>query len=119
MSVAKSCLTCAMGPVSTCVICPSVCNFENGYKKWQPSARIVPEIESDVVNHPAHYTTGDIECIDAMESSSTREEFLGHLKLTAMKYIWRLGKKDNTLQDAKKAKWYLDKYIETLEKNHG
>ena len=45
--------------------------------------------EEDNINHPAHYTQGTIECIDAIESSMTPEEFRGYLKGCQMKYIWR------------------------------
>ena len=73
-------------------------------------------IRGDMVNHPAHYTVGGIETIDYMEAKSTREEFTGHLRLTAIKYLSRVGHKDDVLQDLKKAQWYLNKLIETLQK---
>ena len=73
------------------------------------------DIEVDMVNAPAHYTSGDIECIDAMEAASGMEEFTGYLRLTAFKYIWRLGKKWDDVEDAKKAIWYLNKYVEFKE----
>jgi len=31
--------------------------------------------------------------------------------------LFRLGKKDNPVQDAKKAVWYLERLISDLEKN--
>jgi len=70
----------------------------------------------DLVNHPPHYNFGGIEVIDYMEAKSTREEFTGHLRLTAIKYLSRAGHKDDALQDFKKAQWYLNKLIATLEK---
>lgn len=66
----------------------------------------------DPVNHPAHYA-GAIECIDALESIGVGKDFCHG---NAIKYLWRLGKKDNALQDARKAKWYLDRLISILEK---
>lgn len=33
----------------------------------------------------------------------------------AFKYNWRAGKKDNVIQDLKKAGWYLNKAIELRE----
>ena len=66
------------------------------------------------VDHPAHYTKGGVECIDAIKSSMSDEAFVGYCKGCVLKYLWRLGLKDNTLQDAKKAQWYLNKLIETL-----
>ena len=70
----------------------------------------------DMVNHPPHYMVGGIETIDYMQAKSTPEEFRGHLRLTALKYLSRNGYKDDAIQDLKKAQWYLNKLIETLEK---
>lgn len=64
----------------------------------------------DNVNHPQHYTNGEIECIDAIESSMTKEEFCGYLKGNCMKYIWRYSNKGG-LEDLLKAQWYLNKLI--------
>jgi hypothetical protein len=60
----------------------------------------------DAVN-PSHYKRGDIECIDAMRASLTPEEFRGYCKGNVMKYLWRHGEKDDTVQEANKASWYL------------
>lgn len=62
----------------------------------------------DNVNNPSHYLIGGIETIDYMQAKSTPEEFKGHLRLTALKYLSRAGHKDNILQEYKKAKVYLD-----------
>jgi hypothetical protein len=67
----------------------------------------------DMVNEPEHYASGNIECIDAMEACASTEEFRGHLKLTAFKYVWRTGKKWNTTEDIDKAIWYLTRLKET------
>lgn len=66
---------------------------------------------SDAVNHPPHYA-GAIECIDAIESIGIGEDFC---RGNAIKYLWRLGKKDDALQDARKAQWYLNRLIQILE----
>lgn len=68
----------------------------------------------EYVNHPAHYQ-GNIEAIDYIEDKLTREEFIGFLKGTALRYLSRLGKKENDLDDTKKAIWYL----EVLKKKYG
>lgn len=71
----------------------------------------------DFVNHPSHYTDGGIETIDFIEA----KHLPYHLGNT-VKYISRAGKKDSakTLEDLKKAKWYLDRYIKIMEdKNNG
>lgn len=75
---------------------------------------IYEENKTDTIN-PSHYKTGGIETIDYMKAKSTKEEFRGHLRLTALKYLSRYGKKDNELQELKKAKWYLDYLIKELE----
>ena len=69
-----------------------------------------------MVNNPPHYTRGGIEAIDYMEAKSTPEEFTGHLRLTALKYLSRTGYKDDTLQDLKKAQWYINKLVAYVEK---
>ena len=71
---------------------------------------------ADMVNQPPHYTHGGIETIDYMEAKSTPEEFSGHLRLTAIKYLSRAGLKESTLMDLKKAQWYVNELVEFVEK---
>ncbi|SFU93674.1 DUF3310 domain-containing protein [Xenorhabdus koppenhoeferi] len=70
---------------------------------------------TDNVNHPTHYASGGIECIDAMKSSMTDEAFKGYLKGNVQKYLWRYEKKASPVEDLKKARWYLDKLIKEVE----
>ena len=65
---------------------------------------------ADVVNHPPHYTQGDVECIDAIESALTSEEFCGYCKGNALKYIWREKHKGQD-ESLKKAIWYLKRAL--------
>lgn len=65
---------------------------------------------SDAVNHPSHYASGEIECIDAIESSMTHEAFCGYLKGNVQKYMWRYENKGG-LESLEKAQWYLNKLI--------
>ena len=65
----------------------------------------------DPVNHPSHYTDGGIETIDFIEAKRLPYH-LGN----AVKYISRAGKKDDEIQDLKKAVWYINRYIELREK---
>lgn len=65
----------------------------------------------DKIN-PTHYK-GTIECIDAIESTMSKEAFRGYLKGNVMKYMWRYEKK-NGVEDLQKAEWYLKKLIESL-----
>ena len=68
-----------------------------------------------MVNSPPHYNSGDIECIDAIKESMSSEAFKGYLKGNIQKYIWRYENKKG-VEDLKKAQWYLNKLIKTLEK---
>lgn len=72
-------------------------------------------MNNDAVNHPSHYTFGNIECIDAIEASMKPDEFRGYLKGCILKYMWRYENKEEPLQDLKKARWYLNKLVSTIE----
>ena len=76
-------------------------------------------VEVDAVNHPPHYKVGGIETIEYMKAKSTPEEFKGHLRLTAIKYLSRTGYKDDALQDLKKAQWYLNRLIKECDDANG
>lgn len=74
--------------------------------------------KEDIVNHPSHYQ-GSIECIEAIEASMTPESFRGYLRGNAIKYLWRSGRKGSRVDwitDLKKTVWYINKFIESLEK---
>jgi len=69
---------------------------------------------------PSHYkdVVPGLEYFDVMDYvledwKSSQSHALGN----AFKYLFRLGKKDNPVQDAKKAVWYLERLISDLEKN--
>ena len=70
-------------------------------------------MEHDNVNHPSHCTNGNIEVIDFIEDKN-----LSYHLDNAVKYISRAGKKDpeKTAEDLQKAVWYLNRYIELLNK---
>lgn len=70
----------------------------------------------DPVNHPRHYAkNGGIECIEAQEASMDKEAFRGALKFNVQKYVWRYEDKEEPLEDLKKARWYLDLLIFSME----
>jgi hypothetical protein len=70
---------------------------------------------TEYVNHPQHYQSENgIEVIDVIEAF----ELNFHLG-NAVKYILRAGKKDNQLQDLRKAMWYLSREIKRMEKADG
>jgi hypothetical protein len=70
----------------------------------------VVQATPDVVNHPAHYTTGGIETIDFIEAKK-----LGYNLGNVVKYITRADHKGNKLEDLRKAQWYLSREIATLK----
>lgn len=68
----------------------------------------------DNVNHPDHYTSGEIECIDAIRASLGNKEFASYCKGNVMKYLWRYRLK-NGVEDLKKAAVYLNRMIAAKE----
>lgn len=70
----------------------------------------VPQ-DYELVNHPAHYTPDSIECIDGLRVILTRDEFIGFLRGTIIKYQWRMGKKpgEDLLQEVQKCMWYMQR----------
>lgn len=66
---------------------------------------------SNMVDHPAHYNKGKIEVIDFIED----QQLPFHLG-NVVKYIARAGSKCDKLEDLKKARWYLDRYINEVMK---
>lgn len=69
-------------------------------------------MSKEAVDHPAHYGGADnpYEAIKVIEAWG-----LGFNLGNAVKYISRAGKKDELLQELKKARWYLDREISKLE----
>lgn len=65
---------------------------------------------NDMVNSPAHYTSGGIETIDFIEAKE-----LDYCLGNCVKYISRAGKKNGKkLEDLNKAMWYLKRAISNL-----
>ena len=66
----------------------------------------------DAVNHPAHYTAGGIECIDAITAalSCQKDPTAAWLTGQVIKYLWRWPLK-NGAEDLQKAAWYLNRLI--------
>lgn len=68
---------------------------------------------ADMVNHPPHYNQAGIECIDAI-AAATDDGFEYYLQGNILKYLWRYRYKNGT-EDLEKARFYLNKLIETTE----
>ena len=73
--------------------------------------------DNDPVNHPNHYASSGIECIEAIKASMTKEAFCGYLKGNVQKYLWRYEKKVAPSEDLKKASWYITRLIEEVNDN--
>jgi len=63
------------------------------------------------INHPKHYNKGKIEVIDAIVDWD-----LNFCIGNVVKYVARHKHKKDSLEDLKKARWYLDYEIRKLEK---
>ena len=73
------------------------------------------ELNVDMVNHPAHYTQGGIECIDCIKSATVGKVGIEAFCVgNAIKYLFRYEEK-NGIEDVKKARWYIDRLIKELE----
>ena len=75
-----------------------------------------PPIKVEQVNHPNHYG-GELNPYEVIKVIDNWE--LGFSLGNTVKYISRAGKKgkDKELEDLRKALWYLQHHIETLEKD--
>ena len=71
---------------------------------------------SDEVNSPAHYTRGKQEAIEIIEEAigDAPDPKSGMLQAQVLKYLLRLWLKDNPEQDARKAQWYLNRLVDSL-----
>jgi hypothetical protein len=66
-------------------------------------------MSNDPINNPSHYTSGGIETIDFIESKD-----LGYHLGNVVKYISRWKHKGG-VEDLKKARWYLDRFIKLTD----
>jgi hypothetical protein len=68
------------------------------------------------VHNPKHYNEhpSGVECIDIIEHMTFNSG-------TAVKYLWRAGLKpgEETIEDLKKALWYVGREIEKITKTLG
>ena len=69
----------------------------------------------DNVNHPSHYGQGNIEAIEYISDFLSYDEYQGYLRGNIAKYLHRWPYK-NGIEDLKKARWYLDRLIEEMER---
>ena len=66
---------------------------------------------TDNVNHPAHYTAGKVECIDALEAATENLSGIEAVcTANAIKYLWRWKQKGGK-EDLQKARWYINRML--------
>ena len=75
-------------------------------KVWTPVHISTSDTSFDPVNHPAHYKVGGIETIDFIEAKQLPYN-LGNV----VKYVTRAEHKGATVEDLRKAQWYLSREI--------
>lgn len=80
-------------------------------KPFNPDSLFVKPPLHDSPISPAHYQRhpSGVECI-------TITEHFNFNRGNAIKYIWRADEKGSTLENLRKAQWYLNREIERLEK---
>ncbi|MGK8992963.1 DUF3310 domain-containing protein [Staphylococcus epidermidis] len=81
----------------------------------KPTSKEVEKTLDDKVNHPSHYTYGDIEIMDFIEQVT--KDYKPELAFSignAIKYISRANRK-NGKEDLDKARWYLNRAFEKWE----
>lgn len=71
---------------------------------------------NDTVNHPAHYTSGGIECIEAIKASMTPEEFRGYCKGTIIGNL-RCRCDEDGLDSLEEAKDCIDWLIKSVKES--
>lgn len=81
----------------------------------KPKAKPTVQIElfeppDDPVNHPAHYKVGGIETIDFIEAKRLNYH-LGNV----IKYITRADHKGDRRENLLKARWYLERELQSLQ----
>ena len=71
---------------------------------------------NDMVNSPAHYTRGKTEVIEIIEDAIKDAPSVkdGMLQAQVLKYMLRLWLKSDCKEDAEKARWYLNRLIDSL-----
>ena len=118
----RTCENCKLSGCNDTAAIPVSCDKASQkelLRRFGGDIRVINNVQlsnNDPVNHPSHYTTGGIECIDAIEAALTcqtnpiRAWYTGQI----FKYLWRWPMK-NGLEDLKKAQFYLNKLIEKVE----
>lgn len=94
------------------------CCFCNKINPGMPEYKYVPAKENSKItsdnnsknnankNYDEHYNTSNHQSIEVMQANMTPEEFIGHLKGNIIKYVLRMGRKDDVKKEAAKIRRY-------------
>lgn len=85
--------------------------------RTRPDMFEISEPEVDMVNHPPHYTSSGMECIDELELVFGT----GAVKAFCLCNVWKYRKRallKNGQEDLDKADWYMAKYKELEDKDN-
>ena len=88
-----------------------------GTPAWPSSDyREIGKSATDMVNNPPHYKKGKYEAINVIEDaiSESPNPKSGFYQAQVLKYMLRIWGKNNPKQDAEKARWYLNRLIDSL-----
>lgn len=90
--------------------------FGNSSKTNEDKAESKTE---DMVNHPSHYTSGGVECIDAITAALSKydDPVDSWLVGQVIKYLWRAPLKGKYDEDIHKAQFYLNRLVEKIREN--
>ena len=88
-------------------------------KESETKEEKVEKKAEDMVNHPSHYTSGGVECIDAITAALSKydDPVDAWLVGQVIKYLWRAPLKGKYDEDIKKAQFYLNRLVEKINKN--
>jgi hypothetical protein len=86
-------------------------------EKGEPKEFLMGNNTKDNVDSPSHYNQAGIECIDAIKAS-LGDGYQDYCKGNVMKYLWRYKYK-NGIEDLKKAQWYLNSMVDSLQEQEG
>ena len=111
----KAELECSPGPVVQSDGAAFAKSLEGVFAPLPVELRGTRKKPVDMVNHPPHYTAGGIECIDAIAAATANLNGMEAVcTAQVIKYVWRYSMK-NGVEDLKKAGFYLDRLIKTVE----
>ncbi len=90
-------------------VCDSCYGPRASGSKFEPAVAPTKAPDNDVA-HPAHYTRGKVECIDAIEAAVQGLDPVSAVLVgQVLKYVWRHAHKGTAVKDLEKAAWYLER----------